>query len=124
MKKSKIIACFLCLFIFVGCGGSNNNGSLIGEWTVTENDVMVTFEFKEDVIIERMRINDVVIQFEGTYRIEGDKIIYTMTDMITEENRTKISLNFEIELSYSIKGNKLTLIDLIDGIKATYTRTK
>jgi len=112
MRKSRIIACLLCLFILAGCGGSEN--SLIGEWTIGQgenNAITITIEFKKDgTMIEKAVSPELSFQKEGTYKITGDKITMYYDD-------------YEIEYTYTIKDNEFVMI-YPHGTEIIWTRTK
>ena len=94
MKKFCLIllSVLLTASLLCACGGSK---SIVGKWAFGVN----TYEFKEDKTVS-ISING-ALNYDGTYEINGDKVIVTITDMIGMEKKA--------ELTYALKGNTLTL---------------
>ncbi|MDA1675257.1 MULTISPECIES: DUF5640 domain-containing protein [Bacillus cereus group] len=104
MKKSLLaISVFLLSIMLVACGGTDKE--LIGKWEDNLAGVS-TYDFKKDGTVSAEVIND---KIEGKYTADG-KVI---TIKIGEK---------EIELPYSIKGDKLTVTS--NGTDIEFGRVK
>jgi hypothetical protein len=130
MRKTKFIACILCLLILAGCGGSD--GSLIGEWTRTEEflpgrEFTISREFNADGTIIETSDMFGLMQHVGTYTINGDKLVIVMTHVINEKGeKVDMSIEIDYEFQYYFKGNNLILVDLSFDVheEMIHTRTK
>lgn len=122
--KIKIAALVLAVVMVLlpgGCGGDND--TLLGKWTTTIEGITFTREFKDDgTIIEK--VSGMQVRTEGTYTVEDDRIIIAMTHIVNEERGINVPIEVDWEFSYSIRADKLILIDLNlgDGEEVTYTR--
>lgn len=104
MKKSLLaISVFLLSIMLVACGGTDKE--LIGKWEDNLAGVS-TYDFKKDGTVSVEVIND---KYEGTYTADG-KVI-----------KMKINKK-DVELPYSIKGDKLTVTS--DGTEIEFGKVK
>lgn len=104
MKKSLLaISVFLLSIMLVACGGTDKE--LIGKWEDNLAGVS-TYDFKKDGTVSAEVIND---KIEGKYTADG-KVI-----------KIKIGEK-EIELPYTIKGDKLTITS--NGTDIEFGRVK
>lgn len=107
------------VLLFSGCSGAKD--PLIGKWM--RDGVALSYEFKDDgTIIEITDFFAKPVRAEGAYTTDGNRIKATMTVIIVEEK--SLPTNIVWEWSYSIKKDKLTLVDLNleGGTEITYTR--
>lgn len=78
------------LIILCACGSS----SVVGKWIFGVN----TYEFREDNTVS-ISISS-ALNYEGTYEVDGDKIIITANTLLGEKT---------VELTYSLDGDTLKL---------------
>ena len=104
MKKVIAIALsFIMLLSFAACGAK----SVVGKWVFGG----VSFNFKDDTNVS-ISANG-ALNYDGTYVIEGDKIIVTAKGMLGDVTE---------EFTYSLKGDTLTLtgdVTLMGGVDTT-----
>ena len=118
-----LILIFVMLSSLVAC--ENEEGSLIGTWKRSEDDgFWITYELKEDgTVIERSSVSPAV-RCEGTYLVDGDRLVFTMEQGFNENLGRGMPLDVVWEFSYRLKGNKLFLIYLYheDDSEVTFIR--
>lgn len=110
----KIISILLLtslLFLLSGCG--KDKSLTEGKWTATYEGMTITRQFNDDGTTSEWSLNNVRV--DGTYTVDGDKISATYTNIVNETSGKSFPTEVEWEWSYSIKGDKLTLVDLING---------
>lgn len=103
MKKILAIALTLILVISLAACASE---SLVGKWVFGGN----TIEFTEDGKVS-VNVNG-TLNYDGTYEVEGDKIVMTVSTMLGEKTE---------EFTYTLKGKSLTLngdITFMGGVAA------
>ncbi len=110
MKRILVVLLIISmLFSLVACGTGN---SVVGKWAFGIN----TFEFKDDNTVS-ISVN-AVLNYDGTYTVEKDKITVTATGVTGEVSE---------EFTYSLSGDTLTLtgdITLMGGTPTTIDFTR
>jgi len=111
------------MLTLIGC--THTNTPLTdGKWTVTIEGIMITRQFNDDGTTSEW-VNE-AIRSDGTYTVVGNEILATMISFTNEETGESIDFPAEVNWrwSYSIKGDKLTLIDieLGDNEEVVYTK--
>lgn len=122
MKKTIAVFVMVVMFLLSGC---NSNNSLTGsKWTITTEGITITRQFNDDGTTIEWINNK--IRSDGVYTISGNEISATMTSFTNEESGKKVDFLEAVNWrwSYSVDGNKLTLIDLNldDNEEVIYTR--
>jgi len=103
MKKILAIALTLILVVSLAACASE---SIVGKWVFGGN----TIEFTEDGKVS-VNVNG-ALNYDGTYEIDGDKIVMTVSTMLGEKTE---------EFTYTLKGKSLTLngdITFMGGVAA------
>jgi len=110
----KLLICLLIiatLFSAVSCGSK----SIIGKWMFGVN----SFEFREDNTVSVSVSISGMLNYDGTYTVEDDKIIITAVGPFGMETVE--------EFTYSLDGDSLTLtgdITFVGGADTTLTFEK
>jgi len=97
--KTTIVA-FIAVFIFFSFTACKDNNSIVGKWETTGTGTIGTFEFKSNKQFVSSTINSAgeEVKTEGTYRIEGNKLIIDPTEYDEEE------------CIFEVNGNSLVLL--------------
>ena len=108
LKAAVSVLVVLSLVGLVACGGGGGDGSaIVGKWEGDMEGMAGVFEFTSDNKLI-MTVEAVGASLEGTYRVDGDKLIMSL---MGEDN----------EATYKIDGNTLTITDE-DDESVTLTR--
>jgi len=103
----RILLVFILIFSLTACGSANE---LVGKWNNTEYGGTFTIEFhkgntvswkkdfkESNAFTETIMYLDIIQDI--TYKIDGDKVVFTMT--------TDANIKDTLELSYEVVGNTL-----------------
>src|SRR5215831_16333660 len=94
MKTKLTVAVLACAILFVsGCGSSPQN-QILGKWEAGEGPVKLTAEISKDGTAKIGIFGQAV---QGTYKLNGDELEWTMNGMTTK-SKVKFSGN-EMELT-------------------------
>ena len=108
---------FLLCFALSACGV---NESIIGMWEVTLNSETKTIEF-EDNGAYTVTNDDGDVEENGTYKLDGNKLIYTSAYRIDGDTRINLQEDSEDIMTFSISGRILT-VTTKDGDSMSLTR--
>jgi len=108
---------FLLCFALSAC---SENESIIGVWEATVNAEIKTIEFRNDGVYTVTNV-DGVMEEEGTYKIEGTKIIYPSAYRVDGDTRINLQEDSEDIMTFSISGRSLT-VTTKDGNSMELTR--
>jgi uncharacterized protein (TIGR03066 family) len=87
MKTKLKIAAIACVALFVfGCG-SRQQDQIVGKWEAGESGAQLKAEFRKDGTAKLTMLGKT---FQGTYKLKGDDLEWTMNGMTT---RSKIKLS-------------------------------
>jgi len=108
VSMKKILIILTAIFLSLGLAACNASNSIVGEWGVTVNGEVKTLTYKDDGVYTVVN-KDGVVEEEGTYEVEGDKLTATSAYKIVGDERLNLQEDSDGVLTFSIKGNTLTL---------------
>ena len=116
MKKLTILisTVLLMALLLCACGGAKD--SIVGTWSVTEEDTTLTITFKEDNTGTVSALGG-VLSVNCTYEAKDGKL------SITPDESSSDLFDFNLSVGdYTIDGDKLTLTE--NGVSFTLTKQK
>ena len=108
MKQISII--ITAIFLILGLAACSASDSIVGEWGVTVNGEKKILTYKDDGVYT-VTNGDGVVEQEGTYEVDGDKLTATSAYKIVGDERLNLQEASDDVLTFRIKGNTLTLTD-------------
>ena len=109
MKLIRLISLFsVVLLLCLGLFACSRNESIVGMWEVTVNAGTKTIEFNDGGAYT-VTNDDGAVEEDGTYKADGNILIFTSAYKIDEGTRLNLQEDSEGLMTFSISGKILTL---------------